>query len=68
MAKGQVTTDDLATGIKAFGGLSSLGGTPRAVRDNPFFVDLEVRRHCVLKAPTVATSSWLRAPSGAPAA
>jgi hypothetical protein len=36
MAKGQVTTDDLATGIKSFGGLSSLGGAPRAVRDNPF--------------------------------
>lgn len=36
MAKGQVTTDDLASGIKSFGGLSSLGGAPRPARDNPF--------------------------------
>src|SRR5439155_244488 len=36
MAKGQVTSDDLSSGIKSFGGLSSLGGTSRAVRDNPF--------------------------------
>lgn len=36
MAKGQVTSDDLATGIKGFGGMSSLGGAPRPVRDNPF--------------------------------
>jgi hypothetical protein len=36
MAKGQVTPDDLASGMKAFGGLSSLGGGPRPVRDNPF--------------------------------
>src|SRR5690242_7872763 len=36
MAKGQVSSDDLATGIKSFGGLSSLGGSSRPVRDNPF--------------------------------
>ena len=36
MAKGQVTPDDLAIGMKAFGELSSLGGAPRPVRDNPF--------------------------------
>jgi hypothetical protein len=36
MAKGQVTTDDLATGMRSFGGLSSLGGAARPVRDNPF--------------------------------
>jgi hypothetical protein len=39
-----------------------------AVRENPSFVDLEVRRSRVLEAPTAATSSWLRLPSGAPAA
>jgi|SRR5579883_2536602 len=36
MAKGQVTSDDLSTGIKGFGGLSSLGGPARPARDNPF--------------------------------
>lgn len=37
MAKGQVTDDDLASGLKGFGGLGSLGGTStRPVRDNPF--------------------------------
>jgi hypothetical protein len=37
MAKGQVTDADLATGIKGFGGLASLGGAgSRPVRDNPF--------------------------------
>ena len=37
MAKGQVTDEDLASGIKGFGGLGSLGGvSPRPVRDNPF--------------------------------
>ncbi len=36
MAKGQVTADDLATGMQSFGGLASLGGAPRPARDNPF--------------------------------
>lgn len=37
MAKGQVTDDDLASGLKGFGGLGSLGGaSTRPVRDNPF--------------------------------
>jgi hypothetical protein len=36
MAKGQVTTDDLSTGMRSFGGLSSLGGAARPVRDNPY--------------------------------
>jgi hypothetical protein len=36
MAKGQVTTDDLASGIRSFGGLAQLGGSSRPVRDNPF--------------------------------
>jgi hypothetical protein len=36
MAKGQVTTDDLASGIRSFGGLAQLGGSSRPVRENPF--------------------------------
>jgi hypothetical protein len=37
MATGQVTDADLATGLKGFGGLGTLGGSPgRPVRDNPF--------------------------------
>src|SRR5262249_55057223 len=38
MAKGQVTADDLASGMKSFGGLSSLGGAARPPRD-PRFAD-----------------------------
>jgi hypothetical protein len=36
MAKGNVTTENLVSGMKSFGGLSSLGGAPRPARDNPF--------------------------------
>jgi hypothetical protein len=36
MPKGQVTDDELATGLKGFGSLSTLSGSARPVRDNPF--------------------------------
>ena len=39
-----------------------------AVRDNPHFTDLEVRRHALLVEPTQATGRWLRLPAAATAA
>lgn len=54
MAKGQVTDADLATGIKGFGGLSSLGGSgARPVRDNPFRDTRAEPQRPVVVAPVV---------------
>jgi hypothetical protein len=33
------------------------------VRDNPYLVDVEIRRHGVLEGPTSATSPWVRLPA-----
>jgi hypothetical protein len=59
MAKGQVTPEDLATGIKSFGGLSSLGGAPRPVRDNPF---RDTRTEPAQPQPVVAVAAPEPAP------
>jgi hypothetical protein len=64
MAKGQVTSDDLASGIKSFGGLSSLGGTSRPVRDNPF---RDTRSEPVPPA-TIVPTTIVTAPEPAPEA
>jgi hypothetical protein len=36
MAKGQVTEEELSSGLKGIGDFSVLGGAPRVRRDNPF--------------------------------
>ena len=57
MAKGQVTDVELATGIKGFGGLASLGGAEaRPVRDNPFRDTRAEPPRTVVVAPVVEVS------------
>lgn len=34
-----------------------------AVRDNPYFADVEVHRHTLLEEPTRATSRWVSLPA-----